>query len=148
MKHTYTTDQLFNGVYMFKDVEPGKYTLKVSHPEYDAFEQEVDVTANNVTYQNLALDRTRSTAPEVVKYSPVWKDGDADLACNVPVVIDFKRDMDVESVEKNFSITPAVEEQSVGKTRSIVSFSSLNALTKPTLSTPCVSARTLCIQPV
>lgn len=109
VKHTYTTDQLFNGVYMFKDVEPGKYTLKVSHPEYDAFEQEVDVTANNVTYQNLALDRTRSTAPEVVKYSPVWKDGDADLACNVPVVIDFNWDMDVESVEKNFSITPAVE---------------------------------------
>ena len=109
VKHTYTTDQLFNGVYMFKDVEPGKYTLKVSHPEYDAFEQEVDVTANNVTYQNLALDRTRSTAPEVVKYSPVWKEGDADLACNVPVVIDFNWDMDVESVEKNFSITPVVE---------------------------------------
>ena len=68
------------------------------------------MTANNVTYQNLALDRTRSTAPEVVKYSPVWKEGDADLACNVPVVIDLlTRDMDVESVEKNFSITPAVE---------------------------------------
>ncbi len=108
-KYSYTTDQLFNGVYMLKAVEPGTYTLKVTHPEYDTYEQEVVVTANTVTYQNLALDRTRLTPPEVVTYSPVWNEGDAAVACNVPIVLDFNWDMDTESVEKNFSITPAVE---------------------------------------
>ncbi len=109
VKYDYTTDALFNGVYMMKAVEPGTYTLKVTHSEYDNYEQEVTVTANTVTYQNLALDRTRSTAPEVVSYSPVWNDGDAAVACNEPVVLNFNWDMDTESVEKNFSITPSVE---------------------------------------
>ena len=109
VRYEYTTDNLFNGVYMLKAVEPGTYTLKVTHPEYDDYEQEVTVTANTVTYQNLALDRTRLTAPEVVSYSPVWNDGDAAVACNVPVVLNFNWDMDTESVEQNFSITPAVD---------------------------------------
>ena len=109
VKATYTTDQLFNGVYMFKAVEPGTYTLKVTHPEYDTYQTEVTVKANEVTYSNAALDRTRLTPPEVTTYSPVWKEGDADVACNTPVVLNFNWDMDTESVEKNFSITPAVE---------------------------------------
>lgn len=109
VKYSYTTDQLFNGVYLMNDVVPGTYTLKITHPEYETIEQEVAVTANNVTYQNYALDRLRLTAPEVVSYTPEWKDGDAAVACNVPVVLTFNWDMDTESVEKNFSITPAID---------------------------------------
>lgn len=106
---TYTTDQLFNGVFLFKNVQPGSYKVKVSHPEYYTKETEVKVEANKVTYSNAVVDRVRNTPPTVVTYSPVWKDGDEPVACNTPVVLDFNWDMDVESVEKNFSITPAVE---------------------------------------
>lgn len=106
---TYTTDELFNGVYMFKAVQPGTYTLTVSHPDYDPYEHEVTVTANEVTYLNPEVNHVRDTAPEVVSYSPVWQEGDAAIACNAPVEIVFNWDMDTASVEDNFSITPAVE---------------------------------------
>ena len=106
---TYTTDDLFNGVYMFRSVQPGTYTLAISHPDYEPFEQDITVTANEVTYLNPAMKRIRSTPPEVVGYSPMWSDGDEAVLCNTPVEIEFNWDMDVESVERNFSITPAVE---------------------------------------
>lgn len=106
---TYTTDDLFNGVYMFRAVQPGTYTLAISHPDYEPFEQQITVTANEVTYLNPVMARVRNTPPEVVGYSPVWSDGDEAVLCNTPVEIEFNWDMDVESVERNFSITPAVE---------------------------------------
>lgn len=106
---TYTTDDLFNGVYMFRSVQPGTYTLAISHPDYEPFEQDITVTANEVIYLNPAMKRIRSTPPEVVGYSPMWLDGDEAVLCNTPVEIEFNWDMDMESVEQNFSITPAVE---------------------------------------
>ena len=106
---TYTTDQYQNGVYLFKSVAPGSYKVKVTHPEYRDFEKEVEVTANNVTYLNPEMSRIRNTAPEVVSYSPQWKEGEDGIICNARVEIDFNWDMDTESVEKNFSITPAVD---------------------------------------
>ena len=106
---TSTTDELFNGVYMFRAVQPGTYTLSVSHPDYELFEQEVTVTANEVTYLNPVIPRVRKTPPEVVSYSPVWAEGDDAVLCNAPIVIEFNWDMNTESVENNFSITPAVE---------------------------------------
>ena len=106
---TYETDALFNGVYLFKNVAPGSYTVKVSHPEYEPYESDVVVTANEVTYNNVAMSRIRNTPPEVVSYSPVWAEGDEALPCNTPIVLEFNWDMDTESVENNFSITPAVD---------------------------------------
>lgn len=106
---TYETDALFNGVYLFKNVAPGSYTVKVSHPEYEPYESDVVVTANEVTYNNVAMSRIRNTPPEVVSYSPVWAEGDETLPCNTPIVLEFNWDMDTESVENNFSITPAVD---------------------------------------
>ena len=87
----------------------GSYTVKVSHPEYEPYESDVVVTANEVTYNNVAMSRIRNTPPEVVSYSPVWAEGDEALPCNTPIVLEFNWDMDTESVENNFSITPAVD---------------------------------------
>ncbi len=106
---TYTTDQLQNGVFMFKSVAPGDYTLKVSHSEYRPYESTVSVTANNVTYLNPVVDRIRNTAPEVVEYSPKWTEGGEDVICNSSVSITFNWDMDTKSVENNFTITPAID---------------------------------------
>ncbi len=106
---TYKTDDLFNGVYMFRSVQPGEYTLKIEHPEYHAVETPIVVTADKVVYKNFAMDRIRKTAPEVVSYSPLWKEGDDGVVCNSRIEINFNWDMDTQSVEENFSITPAVE---------------------------------------
>lgn len=106
---TYTTQDLPNGVYLFKSVAPGNYKLKFTHPEYRDKEIDVVVEANKVTYENVYMDRIRNTPPEVVEYSPVWNDGDDAVLCNTPVILKFNWDMDPQSVEENFSITPAVE---------------------------------------
>lgn len=104
-----TTDQYFNGVFMFKTVAPGNYTLRVSHSDYRPFQSDVTVAANTVTYFNPEVSRIRNTAPQVEEYSPIYADGDQPIACNIPVRIKFNWDMDVTSTEKAFSITPAVE---------------------------------------
>lgn len=106
---TYTTQDLPNGVYLFKSVAPGNYKLKFIHPEYRDKEIDVVVEANKVTYENVYMDRIRNTPPEVVEYSPVWNEGDDAVLCNTPVILKFNWDMDPQSVEENFSITPAVE---------------------------------------
>lgn len=106
---TYTTQDLPNGVYLFKSVAPGNYKLKFTHPEYRDKEIDVVVEANKVTYENVYMDRIRNTPPEVVEYSPVWNEGDDAVLCNTPVILKFNWDMDPQSVEENFSITPVVE---------------------------------------
>lgn len=106
---TYTTQDLPNGVYLFKSVAPGNYKLKFTHPEYRDKEIDVVVEVNKVTYENVYMDRIRNTPPEVVEYSPVWNEGDDAVLCNTPVILKFNWDMDPQSVEENFSITPAVE---------------------------------------
>ena len=104
-----TTDKLYNGVYAFRDLKPGTYHIHVSAAEHYDYETDVTVKADQATYANVKLNMVRSTPPVVTSYSPVWKDGDEPMLCNTPIVFNFNWDMDRESTEKAFSITPAVE---------------------------------------
>ncbi|MDE7152993.1 MAG: N-acetylmuramoyl-L-alanine amidase [Muribaculaceae bacterium] len=104
----YTTDELYNGIYAFTNLEPGTYVVKAYDPEHYAKEVKVEVAADKATYTNIQLDKVRNTAPEVLAYSPVWKEGDEYVLCNSPVVFNFNWDMDEATTEKAFSITPAV----------------------------------------
>ncbi|MGM9801285.1 MAG: Ig-like domain-containing protein [Candidatus Limisoma sp.] len=104
-----TTDEYFNGVFIFKSVTPGNYALRVSHSDYRAYQTDVTVAANTVTYINPEVTRIRNTAPQVEEYSPVYAEGDEPVSCVTPIRIKFNWDMDVASTEKAFSITPAVE---------------------------------------
>ena len=106
---TTTTDSVQNGIYLFKYVTPGHYTVEASEPEHFTATNEVDVTANGVTYCNMNLKRVRNTPPEVVSYSPVWHDGDPAVLCVQPIVLQFNWDMDIESTEAALEIQPAVE---------------------------------------
>lgn len=106
---TVKTDTIRNGIYLFKYVHPGHYTVEVSEDGHHTQTKEVDVVANAPTYCNFYLQRVRDTAPEVVAYSPVWNDGDNAVLCNTPIVLDFNWDMDPESVEQAFKLTPEVE---------------------------------------
>ena len=106
---TYTTDNDFNGIFVFKYVDPGTYTVKITHPEFEEKTAELQVNADDVTYLNIDLKRVRNTPPAVISYSPVWNDGDAPVKCNEPIVLQFNWDMDIDATAEAFTITPAVE---------------------------------------
>lgn len=106
---TCQVDTLNNGIYLFKYLTPGNYEVEVSESSHTTLSKKVEVKANVSTYCNFDLKRVRNSAPEVTEYSPVWGDGDAPVRCNTPIVLRFNWDMDTESVEKAFTITPAVE---------------------------------------
>ncbi|MBQ2047198.1 MAG: carboxypeptidase regulatory-like domain-containing protein, partial [Muribaculaceae bacterium] len=52
---TYTTDDEWNGAYMFKKVAPGSYTIKHSRVGYGDVTQSVTVTANQTNYLNIDM---------------------------------------------------------------------------------------------
>lgn len=106
---SYVTDKDRNGIYTFKYVTPGSYTVEVTDEDHFSATKPVLVTEGAPTYCNFDLKRVRNTPPEVVSYSPVWNDGDEPLLCNVPIVLNFNWDMDVYTTESAFTITPAVK---------------------------------------
>ncbi len=67
---TYTTDDEYNGVFIFKDVEPGTYSLNYSHPAYEAAEEEYttefEVTAGGMYYPEAFLVDTAYVPPTKV----------------------------------------------------------------------------------
>ncbi len=67
---TYTTDDEYNGVFIFNDVEPGTYSLNYSHPAYEAAEEEYltefEVTAGSMYYPEAFLIDTAWVAPTIV----------------------------------------------------------------------------------
>ena len=103
------TDTLRNGIYTFKYVNPGIYTVEVSEPTHFTQTHEVTVNANTATYQNFYLKRVRDTPPVVVDYSPVWHEGDPAVKCSTPIVLAFNWDMDSATTCSAFTLDPPVE---------------------------------------
>ena len=103
------TDNLYNGIYAFKMLDPGTYKIKVEQEHYYSQTKEVTIEANHSSYCNFDLARIRETPPEVINYSPVWNEGDAPLKANTPIVFEFNWDMNTEVTEAAFHIEPAVE---------------------------------------
>ena len=104
---TYTADQLFNGVYVFKNLAPGTYNVKAEATGYYAQTLPVSVTAANISYINFSLNKVRNTPPQVLSYAPNVAITDS-VECSTSIVLNFNWDMDVESTSAAFSITPAV----------------------------------------
>lgn len=103
------TDNLYNGIYAFRKLAPGKYMVKCSSETHYPVENVIEVVADEVSYWNPKMKKVRNTPPVVTNYSPVWTSDSAALLCNTPIVFDFNWDMDVESTEAAFSIEPPVE---------------------------------------
>lgn len=102
-----TTDNMYNGVFVFRNVAPGKYTVYSVKDGYYALEQEVTVTANEVTYQDMPLNLQRPGHLAITEYSPTMAPGQEGVICSEPLVFNFNYDVDCESLEKNVSIEPA-----------------------------------------
>ncbi len=103
------TDTLRNGIYTFKYVNPGIYTVEVTEPSHFTQTATVTVQANASTYQNFYLKRVRDTPPVVVNYSPVWHEGDPAVKCSTPIVLSFNWDMDSATTCGAFTLDPPVE---------------------------------------
>ncbi len=66
---TATTDGNYNGAFVFKDLEPGTYTLEYSHVDYLAPDAEqpttVEVTASKTAYPKVFLRNVNWTPPTI-----------------------------------------------------------------------------------
>lgn len=103
-----TTDKLYNGVFVLRNVTPGEYTLRVSNDKYYTVERPVTVTANEVSYCNTALNMKREFPLEITVKGPVAGD-DGKVSCSSPIELEFNTDVDEASLEEAFTITPAVD---------------------------------------
>ena len=103
------TDTLRNGIYTFKYVNPGTYTVEVTEPSHFSQTATVTVTANAATYQNFYLKRVRDTPPMVVDYTPVWHEGDPAIKCSTPIILSFNWDMDSTTTCDAFTLDPPLE---------------------------------------
>lgn len=105
---TYTTDDIDNGVFVFKQLAPGKYTVKVTADKYFDKTYDLEVKAGDISYLDARLDMQRLTPPEVVGYSPEAEEGEP-VECSSKIVFEFNWDVDTESAIQAFSITPDVK---------------------------------------
>ena len=103
------TDTLRNGIYVFKYVTPGNYTVEVSTPLHFTQSTPVTVEANAPTYQNFYLKKVRDTPPVVVDYSPVWQEGDPAVKCSTSIILSFNWDMDSVTTCDAFTLDPPLE---------------------------------------
>ena len=104
-----TTDNIYNGVFVFRNVEPGTYTLRTTHPDYYQTEATVEVKANEVTYNDMPLSMRREFPLELVSYTPTAEQIAEPLSCATELEFVFNSDIDTESFEKALVIEPAVD---------------------------------------
>lgn len=101
-----TTDDMYNGCFVFRNVTPGTYKVRAWRDDYHMMENEVTVVANDVTYNDFPLVYKRDFPVEITAYSPA--DNSDAVSCSSTVDFTFNTDIDTESFEKAFSITPDV----------------------------------------
>lgn len=61
----YTTDNNYNGIFMFENLEPGTYSISVHKSGYEDYQETVTVTADKTTYPEIFLTPGTGTEPDV-----------------------------------------------------------------------------------
>ena len=61
----YTTDHNYNGIFMYENLEPGKYTISVHANGYKDYTGTVTVTADKTTYPEIFLEKGQGTDPSI-----------------------------------------------------------------------------------
>jgi hypothetical protein len=71
----YTTDHNYNGVFVFENLTPGKYTLYVHKTGYKDVVKEVTVTADKTIYPEIFMEKGSGTEPDVTPADPdiIWE---------------------------------------------------------------------------
>ena len=102
------TDKDFNGVFVFRNITPGKYTVRAVKDGFYEKLTPVDVVADKVTYQDMPLSMKRESHLAVTSYHPNVPEGEL-VGCGDKITLEFNYDVDVEEFEKAFKIEPAVD---------------------------------------
>ena len=102
------TDNMFNGVFVFRNIKPGNYKVVSTIDGYYDMEKNVTVVANEVTYQNLPMHLRRETPLEILVYTPHPAEGELVNPVD-PIEFRFNHDISTEAFEKAFKLTPAVK---------------------------------------
>ena len=63
-KSIYTTDNYYNGVFVYDDLTPGTYTISVHCAGYADVKQSVTVTAHETTYTQIFMTAGQGTEPD------------------------------------------------------------------------------------
>ncbi|MBQ8386506.1 MAG: N-acetylmuramoyl-L-alanine amidase [Paludibacteraceae bacterium] len=61
----YTTDNNYNGIFMFENLEPGTYSISVHKSGYEDYQRTVTVTADKTIYPEIFLTPGTGTEPDV-----------------------------------------------------------------------------------
>ena len=64
-QHYYTTDNNYNGIFVFENLYPGKYTLTVHAVGYKDTSMIVDVKADATVYPEIFLTKGQGTEPQI-----------------------------------------------------------------------------------
>ena len=104
---TRTTDDMYNGVYAFRNVTPGTYTIRVSRDDFYTEEKTVTIVANDITYLDFPMILKREYPLEITQYAPNTT-GEA-VSCSSSIDFVFNTDVDEESFKQAFSLTPEVK---------------------------------------
>lgn len=64
-EYYYTTDNNYNGIFVFENLDPGEYTLTVHAAGYKDTSMIVDVTANATVYPEIFLTKGQGTEPQI-----------------------------------------------------------------------------------
>lgn len=64
-QYYYTTDNNYNGIFVFENLQPGEYTLTVHAVGYKDKEMEVTVTADATVYPEIFLEQGQGSEPQI-----------------------------------------------------------------------------------
>ncbi len=102
------TDDQYNGVFVFRNVAPGEYTVRAYNDKYYMEEKKVTVVADEVTYQDMPLCLKRTEPLTVLSYGPTGGDSIA-VSCASIIEFEFNYDIDEKSIEEGLTITPELD---------------------------------------
>lgn len=102
------TDELYNGVFLFDDLQAGEYRVLVEAEGYYPENFDFVVKNGEVTYHDFLINRVRQTPPVVTDWSPKVEAEEL-VECSTPIYLSFNWDMDEESIHNAFTIEPQTE---------------------------------------
>lgn len=105
---TRTTDDMNNGVFVFRNVVPGTYKIVANKDGFYQYTKQVEVVANEVVYDDIPMSLKRETPLVIESYSPNVTESEL-VSCVEPIKFKFNHDILASSVSKSFKIEPAIE---------------------------------------
>ena len=104
---SYTTDNLNNGFFLFKNLQPGNYNVKIDKEDYYSSTFPIEVRANEMSYLNSSIKMQRNTPPVIISHIPENNIIDS-ISCATKIEFVFNWDMDTAATRRAFSIVPSV----------------------------------------